>query len=119
MSWLDRELNVVARRPGPQDGWILVEDPQSDGLGVAPPNVTATAAGRFLDGDARQVALATRTGQLVLFDLAAGEVRFRAVWEGPITDLASGDLDGDGFDELIIAAGNDLGVLRRPADDTD
>ena len=119
MSRLDRELNVVARRPGPQNGWILVEDRQSDGLGVAPPNVTATAAGRFLEGETRQVALATRTGQLVLFDLAAGEVRFRAVWEGPITDLASGDLDGDGFDELVIAAGNDLGVLRRPTDDTD
>jgi thiol-disulfide isomerase/thioredoxin len=115
LSWLDRELNVVTRRSGPSDGWILVEDPRSSGVGVAPPNVTATATGRFLEGGSLQAALATRSGQLLLIDLSDGRVRYRAVWGSPIADVAAGDLDGDGFDELVVATGPDLGVLRRPA----
>jgi hypothetical protein len=109
-SWLDPEMQVLERRPAPS-GWLLaVPEDDSLGLGVAPPSALAVSTGRFVEGPRGQVAVATRSGQLALFDLATGGCLFRAEWEG-IADLAAGDLDGDGLDELVVAAARDLAVL--------
>lgn len=114
VSWLSSGLETLETTDAPGDAWTLFSSPgNSPGIGVAPPQVTAAVTGRFLEGDAAQVAVATRGGQLVIVDLATGSLRYRARWDG-ISDLAAGDLDRDGRDELVVAAGNRLAVLSAP-----
>ncbi len=82
------------------------------GFGVLPPSVVSAAVGRFLDGAGTQAALATGDSRLVLVDLDRGTVLFRARWEQQgMLRLAGGDLDGDGRDELLVAADGLLTVL--------
>ena len=80
---------------------------------VAPRSVIASVAGRFLAGDGRQLAVATYAGRLMLLDEATGSVLFDADWTG-VRDLGAADLDGDGRDELLVAAGRSLTVLGAP-----
>jgi thiol-disulfide isomerase/thioredoxin len=97
------------------DAWRLVTAPRvRGGVGVVPKEVNA-AAGLGIVGGAGQVALATRSGELLIVDLADGEASIRAGWRG-IGALAAGDLDGDGRDELLVAGKRRLTALRvRPA----
>ena len=115
LIWLDRSLNEIGRLEGPGNAWRLIVDPdRPDRVGVAPAEVTAAAVGRFVDGGSTQAAVATRSGQLVVVDLDTGKELFRAHWNGAfISHLASGDLDGDGLDELAVASGRDLVLLSR------
>lgn len=88
----------------------------ADGNGVvaAPRAIVAAVSGRFLPGDGRQLAVATYAGHLVLLDEATGAVQFDGVWAG-VKDLAAADLDGDGRDELIVAAGRSITALGAAA----
>lgn len=95
--------------PVPEGSWSLIAGPEGQ-WGVAPAVVRAAAVGRFLAGAGYQVALATDASQLMLVDLDRGNVRFQARWEG-IRALAAADLNGDGHDELLVAAGADLTLL--------
>ena len=113
VSWLDRDLGRVGQQATPPDAWTLIDGRAAGAaVGVAPADVTAAATGRFLGDDEDQAALALASGQLILLDLETGRPRYRAFWPD-IVDLAAGDLDGDGLDELIVAAGRRLTVLRR------
>ncbi len=85
--------------------------PGRSGFGFAPRVTTAATEVAILPAGAAAVAAATASGQLVLLDSATGSVRFRARWDG-VNDLLAADLDGDGLEELIVAAGRRVTVLR-------
>jgi thiol-disulfide isomerase/thioredoxin len=80
------------------------------GAVTASRSVTAAVSGRFLPGEGRQLAVATYAGHLALLDEATGALQFDAVWSG-VKDLAATDLDGDGRDELLVAAGRSVTAL--------
>jgi hypothetical protein len=111
LSWLDPGMNVLDRQSLGLDSWAIAfsGDPAA-GMCVAPPAVVAMASGKFLAAGGPQLAVATRSGQLVILDVESGRSRFRADWK-ELHDLAAGDLDDDGLDELIVAAGSDVVVL--------
>lgn len=112
VSELDASHEVVARHEAPADAWVLVSDPQVDGrYGVSSKDVVSWVSGDFLDGPTVQLALVTRSEQLILVDMPSGRVRFRAHWEG-ISSVAAGDLDGDGRLELAVRSDTHLSVLR-------
>jgi thiol-disulfide isomerase/thioredoxin len=85
---------------------------RADGVLVGPRTAVAAAYGRFLPGNGHQVAVATYAGHLVLLDAADGKLLFDAAW-GDLHDLAAADLDGDGFDELLVAAGHSVAALTK------
>jgi len=80
------------------------------GAVTAPRSVTAAVSGQFLAEGGRQLAVATYSGHVALLDEASGSVLFDAVWAG-VRDLAVADLDGDGLDELLVAAGRSVTAL--------
>ncbi len=111
LIWLDGSLNRVRElelRPGAQS-LVVVE---GAGVGVAAVSARKVVSGRFLDDDDHQVAIATPAGELWLLGVDSGELQFRARWSG-IDELTSADFDGDGFDELVVAAGRRITVLER------
>jgi len=83
---------------------------EGDGVVAGPRTVIASTSGRFLPGHGRQIAVATYSGHVVLLDARDGTLMFDAVW-ADVRDLASGDLDGDGLDELVVAAGRKVAAL--------
>ena len=80
------------------------------GAVTAPRSVTAAVSGQFLAEGGRQLAVATYSGHVALLDEASGRVLFDAVWTD-VHDLAAADLDGDGRDELLVAAGRSVAAL--------
>jgi thiol-disulfide isomerase/thioredoxin len=80
------------------------------GAVTAPRSVTAAVSGQFLAEGGRQLAVATYAGHVALLDEASGSVVFDALWTG-VHDLAAADLDGDGRDELLVAAGRSVTAL--------
>ena len=107
----------TAARDVPDWSWSLLTPGRgAAGWGVLPSSVSDAVVGRFLPGEGLQAAVASRSSQLVLLDLEDGGVRFRARWPG-ISGLAAGDLDGDGRDELVVAAGPDFCLIS--ASDSD
>ncbi len=83
------------------------------GVGVLPAGTASVATGSFLGDARRQIAVTTEAGELFVIDLATGEIRLRARWPG-VGALMATDLDGDGADELFVADGGALTLLRRP-----
>lgn len=109
--WLDSELRESRSATTVADGQHLVVEPRDGGaVVVAPASVTAWAFGRFLEGPA-QIAVATVGGQLLLLDASDGRVRYRARWDA-VRDLVAGDVDGDGRDDLVVASGSRVTLLR-------
>jgi thiol-disulfide isomerase/thioredoxin len=93
---------------------------REDGVFAGPRTAVASAYGRFLPGDGRQLAVATYSGHLVLIDAAAGKLLFDAIWPD-VNSLAATDLDGDGLDELFVGGARSVVALsaasapKRPA----
>jgi hypothetical protein len=111
LTWLDRELQIVrTEETGFDDAAHLLVGPDGKPIAVGQPGITAWSVGRFFEAPAPQIALTTADGQLVLLD-AAHKLRFRARFEA-LAGLAAGDLDQDGRDELLVAAGDRLVLLR-------
>ena len=82
---------------------------EAEGTLVGPRTAVASAVGSFLPGG-RQIAVATYAGRLVLLDAKDGKLLFEAIWPD-LHDLAAVDLDGDGRDELLVAAGHSIAAL--------
>jgi thiol-disulfide isomerase/thioredoxin len=111
IRWVDPEGRVVrtaAARSG--DSRLVLGDGPSDGFGSAAPTVVASATGRFLSKEVALIAVATDAAAILL-DPARGRPVWQARWKG-IGALASGDLDGDGKAELLVAAGRSVALLR-------
>jgi hypothetical protein len=77
---------------------------------VGPRAVVASALGRFLPGDRKQLAVATYSGHVTLLDAFDGTVLVDLVWPDA-RDLSAADLDGDGRDDLVVGAGRFVTVL--------
>lgn len=86
---------------------------RADGAIVGSRAIVAAVSGHFLPKGERQLAAATYAGHLVLLDEATGVVLFDSVWTD-IRDLGVCDLDGDGRDELLVAAGRSVTALFAP-----
>jgi thiol-disulfide isomerase/thioredoxin len=111
LTWMDPAMRISARTQASSDGWRLLTDAGApDEAGVLPPAATAAVTGNFLKDHGTQGAVATEDGRLLLIDLHSGRELLHARWPD-ITDLAAGDLDGDGLDELVVAAGSRISVL--------
>jgi len=96
-----------------REGERLVPGRPGGGIGTVPQGVMGVV-GRFLDGPEGEVALLTSSGQLVILDAASGAERFRARLDRPRA-IAAGDIDRDGRDELALAVGNRLLLLKHRA----
>lgn len=86
------------------DGWAA----------VGPRAVVSAALGRFLPGDRKQLAVVTYSGHVVLLDAEDGALLVDLVW-ADARDVSAADLDGDGQDELAVAAGRFVTVLSGAA----
>jgi thiol-disulfide isomerase/thioredoxin len=114
---LDPSLELVREagraEPGARVVGALAADP---GYGIVPPAVRSAAVGRFLPGGRTGIALAMQD-ELVVLDLSTGGLTFRASWPDLLW-VAAGDVDGDGVDDLAVAASRRVVVLSsaRPAE---
>jgi thiol-disulfide isomerase/thioredoxin len=110
VNWVDLDGRIVraaAARPG--DATLVVGEDENAGYGTAPATVVAAVSGRFLSSGAALVAVATN-GAALLVEPVKGEAVWRARWAG-IAALVPGDLDGDGREELVVAAGRSVALL--------
>jgi hypothetical protein len=98
----------------PAEGADRLLDAGRDGAVAGPRTVIAAVSGRFLRDDGRQLAVATYAGHVALLDESSGRILFDAIWAG-VHDLAASDLDGDGFDELLVASGRSVAALGAAA----
>lgn len=80
-------------------------------IGVFGAPVVDAVHANLLNSSAAQVALAAVPDRLVIVDAESGLALWSATWMG-VSDLHRGDLDGDGVDELVVAAGRQVAVLR-------
>ena len=113
LAWLAADGTAAGPAAStPAYSWALACAGPDGAVGVVPSTVMATACGTLSKGGGgRQAALALRTGDLIVVDLADGRVRFRAAWPG-IGELTAADLDGDGVDELLVGAGRTIAALK-------
>ena len=77
---------------------------------VGPRAVVSAALGRFLPGDRTQLAVVTYSGHVALIDTKDGALLVDLVWPDA-RDVSAADLDGDGYDELAVAAARFVTVL--------
>jgi hypothetical protein len=110
LSWLDSGLNLLEEWRVPEGSRVLLTGgPGSPGIGVAPGDVRAVPVAGLLEGGPH-VALSF-DDRLVIVDSTSGAEAFAARWPG-IGPLASGDLTGDGREELVVGSGKRITVLR-------
>lgn len=112
VRWIGPDGRITGSLEAPPGAFRLVAGPSpSEGAGTAPAAVAAVATGRFIGAGGRQVAAITSSGFLDVVRLDTGAVVFRARWPD-LREAIAGDLDGDGRDELVVASGRAIAVLR-------
>ncbi|HEX5042682.1 MAG TPA: TlpA disulfide reductase family protein [Candidatus Polarisedimenticolaceae bacterium] len=112
--------HVVPRDTAPAEGWprdAFALAAAGPGFVVAPVEVDLTA-GSFTGPGRDEVAVRYGRSDLAVLDAGTGEVRFAARLDGEVAQVAAADLDGDGVDELAVAAGGDLLVLGTAVTET-
>jgi hypothetical protein len=111
---LDAALDGVREVRRAEPGARVVAGPAVNaGYGVLAPRARSAAPGRFFGAGTGAVALVVDE-TVVVVDLATGGIVFRAEWP-ELRAVASGDLDADGLDELIVAGARRVSVLTRSA----
>jgi hypothetical protein len=113
VSWLDRELAQAGGGTTIAGAEELVEAGTA-GTGVLPAGWLGAAAGKT--GGLAWIAVAA-TDQLVVLDGKDGAEIFRAAWP-ELSAIAAGDVDGDGRDDLAVAAGATVALLRVAVEPT-
>ncbi|HET9299317.1 MAG TPA: TlpA disulfide reductase family protein [Candidatus Polarisedimenticolaceae bacterium] len=98
----------------PQDAFTLVTT--GKGFVAGPMDVDLTH-GSFTGPGRDEVAVRYGRGDLAVLDAVTGEVRYAVRLDDEIAQVAAADLDGDGVDELAVAAGGDLLVFGARAAD--
>ena len=110
LSWVDPAFTVARSAEAPDEPWRLAADAHG-GVAVASEEAVALVQGRLAPDGSAALAFATRSGRLRIASVADGRTLFEAAWPD-IGSLAAGDVDGDGRDELVVAAGKSLGLLE-------
>ncbi len=107
---------AAAAEGWPQDAFTLVA--AGKGFVMGPMDVDLTH-GSFTGPGRDEVAVRYGRGDLAVLDAVTGEVRYAARLNDEVAQLTAADLDGDGVDELAVAAGGDhlvFGSGGRAAD---
>ncbi len=111
---LDAALRSTSEPRSADPGSKVVGGGRLDrGYGVASGDVVSSAVGKVFSDGGAGVALAAR-GRLLVVDLASGRARFQAVWP-EIRWVATGDIDGDGVDEIAVATARRIVMLTSTA----
>jgi thiol-disulfide isomerase/thioredoxin len=110
LRWIDADGKTASDAVTGLDGWSLVTSAGGAEFGVGPPAVVGSAVGRLLPGDGAQIAVATRSGRLVVLEAGSGKIIAVALIPG-IGQIQAVDLDEDGLDEILVAAGERISVL--------
>jgi thiol-disulfide isomerase/thioredoxin len=114
LVWLDAALEERSRRAQAASADALVTAPGVAGAGVVSAGLLGAASGRA--GSTAWVAVAA-PDRLVVVDARDGRELFRAAWPG-IAAVASGDVDGDGRDEIVVGSGAKVSLMRLATEGT-
>lgn len=110
LRWVGTDGTLLRETVADPNGRGLVTSLPDGRFGVVSSEVIGAVSGRFVSGGGQQIAVATRSGRLVVLDAAAGGLLAVARIEG-IVQIGSADLEADGLDEIVVGAGERITAL--------
>jgi thiol-disulfide isomerase/thioredoxin len=111
MSRLGAGFERLGRIEAPEHSWTMLAGAAGT-TAVAGDDVIAMVRGDLTGDDGFELAVATKSGRLLVAAVLDGTILFDAEWPD-IRALAIADLDGDATDELIVGDKSSLAVLER------